>query len=112
MQTFFSPYQRLRAFCCFSALLFLALSTLLAACASDTTQSVNAGPGTSCPSTSGLKGSGSTFDNPLFTKMFAAYAQMPCGIEVSYLADGSGAGVNSCRSRLVYATRSPSDCGL
>lgn len=94
MQTFFSPHQRRKAFCCFSALLLLALSTVLAACGSDTTQSVAAGPGTTCPSTTGLRGSGSTFDNPLFTKMFAAYAHVSCGTTVSYLADGSGAGVN------------------
>lgn len=94
MQTFFSTHLRRRAFCCFSALLFLALSTLLVACVSDTTQSVTTGPGTPCSSTSGLQGSGSTFDNPLFTKMFAAYAQVSCGTTVSYLADGSGAGLN------------------
>lgn len=94
MQTVFSTHQRRKAFCWFRALLLLALSTLLAACGSDTTQLVAAGPGTPCPTTNALKGSGSTFDNPLFTKMFAAYAQVPCGIEVSYLADGSGAGVN------------------
>ena len=79
MHTLFSSHQRRRAFCCFSALLLLALSTLLAACGSDTTQSVAAGQGTACPSTSGLQGSGSTFDNPLFSKMFAAYAQVSCG---------------------------------
>ena len=94
MQTFFLTRQRRRAFCCFSALLLLALSTLLAACSSGTTQPVAAGQGTSCPSTSALQGSGSTFDAPLFTKMFGAYAHVSCGLAVSYLGDGSGAGVN------------------
>lgn len=94
MQTFFSTHKRRKSFCCFSALLLFALSTLFAACASDTTQSVAPGQGTTCPTTSGLQGSGSTFDSPLFTKMFAAYAQVPCGIDVSYRANGSGAGVN------------------
>ena len=94
MRTFFSTHQRRKAFCCFSALLLFALSTLLTACGSDTTQSVAPGQGTTCPTTSGLQGSGSTFDNPLFTKMFAAYVQVPCGIDVSYRANGSGAGVN------------------
>ena len=94
MYTLFSLHQRRRAFCCFGVFLLLALSTLLAACGSDTTQPVAAGPGTTCPTTTGLQGSGSTFDNPLFTKMFAAYAQVSCGIGVSYLADGSGAGMN------------------
>ena len=94
MHTFFSTHQRRNAYCCFSALLLFALSTLLAACGSATTQSVAAGPGTPCPTTSGLQGSGSTFDKPLFTAMFAAYPQVSCGTTVSYLADGSGAGVN------------------
>jgi phosphate transport system substrate-binding protein len=94
MRTFFSTHQRRKAFCCFSTLLLFALSTLLAACGSDATQSVAPGQGTTCPTTSGLQGSGSTFDNPLFTKMFAAYVQVSCGIDVSYRANGSGAGVN------------------
>jgi phosphate transport system substrate-binding protein len=101
MRTFFSPHQRRRACCCFSALLLLALSTLLAACASGTTQPVAAGSGTSCPTTRGLQGSGSTFDNPLFTKMFSAYEQVPCGTTVSYLADGSGAGMNDLLEQTV-----------
>jgi phosphate transport system substrate-binding protein len=94
MYTLFSIHQRRRVFCCFGVFLLLALSTLLAACGANTTQLAAVGQGTSCPSTSGLQGSGSTFDNPLFSKMFAAYAQVSCGIGVSYLADGSGAGMN------------------
>ena len=77
-----------------SAFFLLTLSLLLVACGQTGTQAVTNVLGTSCPSTSGLQGSGSTFDNPLFTKMFAAYAQVSCGTPVSYRADGSGAGVN------------------
>lgn len=94
MHTLFSTHQRRRAISCFSTLLLFALSTLLAACGSDTTKPGAVGQGTSCPSTSGLQGSGSTFDAPLFSKMFAAYAQVSCGLAVSYLGDGSGAGLN------------------
>lgn len=75
-----------------SAFLLLTLGLLLAACGQGT-QATNA-LGTPCPPTSGLQGSGSTFDNPLFKQMFAAYANVPCAPTVSYLADGSGAGVN------------------
>jgi phosphate transport system substrate-binding protein len=71
----------------------LTLSLLLVACG-QATQAVTNVLGTPCTSTSALQGSGSTFDNPLFSKMFAAYAQVPCAPAVSYLADGSSAGLN------------------
>ena len=75
-----------------SAFFLLTLSLLLAACGQGT-QGTNAS-GYPCPSTSALQGSGSTFDHPLFTQMFAAYANIPCTPAVSYLANGSGAGMN------------------
>ncbi len=75
-----------------SAFFLLALGLLLVACGQGTNAATNA-QGTPCPDASALQGSGSTFDNPLFTKMFAAYANVPCTPAVSYLADGSGAGV-------------------
>ncbi len=93
MRTLFSSHKWSSASCCFGALL-LALSMLLAACGADPTLSTAHGQGVACPTTSALQGSGSTFDAPLFSKMFAAYAQVPCGLAVSYLADGSGAGLN------------------
>ena len=94
MHTLFSLHQRRRAFCCFGVFL-LALSTLLTACGADTTQLAAVGQGTTCPSTSALQGAGSTFDAPLFSKMFAAYAKVSCGLAVSYLDDGSSAGINN-----------------
>jgi phosphate transport system substrate-binding protein len=72
----------------------LVLGLLLAACGQAGTQDTTTALGTPCPSTSALAGSGSTFDAPLFSKMFAAYAHVPWASTVSYLADGSGAGVN------------------
>ena len=95
MHTLFSLHQRRRVCCCFGVFLLLALSTLLTACGADTTQLAAVGQGTTCPSTSALQGAGSTFDAPLFSKMFAAYAKVSCGLDVSYLADGSSAGINN-----------------
>jgi phosphate transport system substrate-binding protein len=83
-----TPWRSLGAF------FLLTLSLLLVACGQAGTQDVTTALGTPCPSASALAGSGSTFDAPLFSKMFAAYAHIPCGLAVSYLADGSSAGLN------------------
>ena len=77
-----------------SAFFLLILSLILVACGQVGTQVSTTIRGTPCPSASAIQGSGSTFDAPLFSKRFAAYAQVPCGQAVSYLADGSGAGLN------------------
>jgi phosphate transport system substrate-binding protein len=39
-----------------------------------------------------LSGAGSTFDAPLFNKLFAVYPTIPCGLTVNYYPVGSGAG--------------------
>ena len=58
-------------------LTLLGLILLLAACGGGgggtTTTIGNGANGTSCPSTKNLTGAGSTFDNPLFQKMFSVY---------------------------------------
>jgi phosphate transport system substrate-binding protein len=77
-----------------STFFLLTLSLILVACGQAGTPNATNVLGTACPTTSELRGSGSTFDNPLFSKMFAAYAQVSCGTSVSYLADGSRAGMN------------------
>ena len=94
MRTSSTSHHRRTLWRAFSAFFLLALSLLLVACGQAETQAAATALGTPCPSTSALHGSGSTFDAPLFSKMFAAYAQVPCGLTVSYLADGSGSGVN------------------
>ena len=73
----------------------LGLAVLFAGCGSSTS-AVGAGTPTAvpCPSTTSLSGTGSTFDNPLFTKMFASYANATCNVQVTYTATGSGAGVS------------------
>ena len=78
-----------------SVFFLLILGLLLVACGQAGTQDTATNAlGTPCPSTSTLQGSGSTFDAPLFSKMFAAYAHVSCGLAVSYLGEGSGAGLN------------------
>lgn len=66
----------------------------------------NPGSGTptaSCPSVSGLTGAGSTFDNPLFSQMFAPanYPKAKCGVNVNYQSVGSGAGINQLLAHTV-----------
>jgi phosphate transport system substrate-binding protein len=71
----------------------LGLAILFAGCGTSST----GGTGTStvsCPNTTSLSGTGSTFDNPLFTKMFQAYSNAKCSVQVTYTATGSGAGVS------------------
>jgi phosphate transport system substrate-binding protein len=78
----------------FRLLFLLVLCPFFVACGSDATQPTATVHGTSCSSTSQLQGAGSTFDAPLFAQMFSAYARTLCGIPVTYLGGGSGAGVN------------------
>jgi phosphate transport system substrate-binding protein len=54
-----------------------------------------------CPAVSSLSGEGSTFDAPLFNKLFSVYAGTPCGLTVEYYAAGSGAGISQLISQLV-----------
>src|SRR6266487_3136690 len=74
----------------------LGLMLILAACGGSSSTSSGSGtPGAqACPSTSQLNGGGSTFINPLFSKMFAEYPNAKCGVNVNYQSIGSGAGIN------------------
>ena len=94
-------------------LALLSLILLLAACGgggnTTTTTTGNGSNGTSCPSTKNLTGAGSTFDNPLFQKMFSVYPSVKCGGNVNYQSVGSGAGINDLLQQIVDfgATDSP-----
>src|SRR5215469_778766 len=94
MRTSFTSHHGRAQWQLLSVFFLLLLGLLLVACGQAGTQDATTALGTACPSTSALAGSGSTFDAPRFSKMFAAYAHVPCGLAVSYLGDGSGAGVN------------------
>jgi len=48
-----------------------------------------------------LNGGGSTFINPLFSKMFAQYPSAKCGVNVNYQSIGSGAGINDLLTGVV-----------
>ena len=80
---------------CLSAFFLLALSLLLAACGQGGAQTPTNALGTPCSTTIQLLGAGSTFDAPLFSKMFAAYKPIACGVTVTYLGGGSAAGWNA-----------------
>lgn len=72
------------------------ISLFISACGGGGTgSSGNGTPTASCPSVSGLIGAGSTFDDPLFSQMFApnAYPKSKCGVNVNYQSVGSGAGI-------------------
>src|SRR5438067_8572490 len=71
----------------------LGLMLILAACGGSSTGSGTPGA-QSCPSTKSLNGAGSTFINPLFSKMFSQYPNAKCGANVNYQSIGSGAGIN------------------
>ena len=82
----------------------LGLTLILAACGGSST-STTTGAGTptaaACPSTSQLNGGGSTFINPLFSKMFSEYPNAKCGVNVNYQSIGSGAGINDLLQGIV-----------
>jgi phosphate transport system substrate-binding protein len=81
----------------------LGLVVILAACGQSSNTSAGSTNGTSqaCPSTNVLNGAGSTFVNPLFSKMFTEYPQAKCGINVNYQPVGSGAGINDLLQNIV-----------
>lgn len=84
------------------AMALLSLTLILAACGGSTTTGGTATPGgPSCPSVTQLNGGGSTFINPLFSKMFAAYPSAKCGLNVNYQSIGSGAGINDLLQGIV-----------
>ncbi len=66
----------------------LVMSIFISACGSTTGGNTGNGTpaATSCPAVSGLTGAGSTFDNPLFSQMFAPsnYPMTKCGVNVNY----------------------------
>ncbi len=80
------------------------VSLIISACGSSGTGGGGNGTSTaSCPSVSGLTGAGSTFDNPLFSQMFAPsnYPTSKCGVNVNYQSVGSGAGINQLLAHTV-----------
>jgi phosphate transport system substrate-binding protein len=83
------------------------VSLLISACGGSSTGSSTPGAGNTptatCPSVSGLTGAGSTFDNPLFSQMFAPsnYPTTKCGVQVNYQSVGSGAGINQLLAHTV-----------
>jgi phosphate transport system substrate-binding protein len=84
-----------RSSACFTfTLAGLCLLLLLSACggSSGGTSTTSSNTGSQCPSTNGITGAGSTFDFPLFSRMFAEYAKAGCKVQVNYQSVGSGAG--------------------
>ncbi len=83
------------------------ISMFISACGGTTTTGTTPTPGQTptltCPSISGLTGAGSTFDNPLFSQMFAPtnYPTTKCGVNVNYQSVGSGAGINQLLAHTV-----------
>jgi phosphate transport system substrate-binding protein len=82
-------------------LALLSLTLILAACGGTTTTTSGTPSGPTCPSVSQLNGAGSTFINPLFSKMFAEYPSAKCGLNVNYQSVGSGAGINDLLQGIV-----------
>lgn len=80
---------------------FLGLLLLLTACGGSSSGSTGGSTTASCPSTKSLTGAGSTFDFPLFSKMFTEYPTVKCGANVNYQSVGSGAGINDLLNNIV-----------
>ncbi|HET8906012.1 MAG TPA: phosphate ABC transporter substrate-binding protein PstS [Ktedonobacterales bacterium] len=76
----------------------VAASLVVAACGTTSTPTAN---GTTCPSTTSLSGAGSTFDAPLFSKMFTEYAGISCKVQINYQAVGSGTGITQLLQQTV-----------
>jgi phosphate transport system substrate-binding protein len=95
-----SRARRQRLLTRLSAMALLGLTLILAACGGTTT-TPGTPTGTPCPSTKALNGAGSTFINPLFSKMFAQYPNAQCGANVNYQSVGSGAGINDLLQGIV-----------
>lgn len=84
------------------AALALVLGSTLVVAACGGTNSTGTGSTTAkCPNTTSLTGAGSTFDAPLFSAMFPAYAQVGCKVQVNYQAVGSGAGITQLIAQTV-----------
>ncbi len=81
----------------------LGLTLILAACGGSSSGSSGSGTPSAqaCPSTSQLNAAGSTFINPLFSKMFSEYPNAKCGLNVNYQSVGSGAGINDLLQGIV-----------
>ena len=83
------------------AVTLLGLMFLLSACGGGSSTATAGGTGTTCPATKSLTGAGSTFDYPLFSKMFSEYPNVKCGANVNYQSVGSGAGINDLLNNIV-----------
>jgi phosphate transport system substrate-binding protein len=94
------PLPRFRRFgLAASAVLLAGLTLIISACgSSNATTGANGKP---CPSTTSLNGAGSTFDGPLFSKLFNVYPSVACGAQVNYQLVGSGAGINDLLTQTV-----------
>ena len=90
-----TPPHRRKQWKYLSAFFMLALSLLLAACGQGGAQTPTNAQGTPCSTSIQLTGAGSTFDAPLFSKLFDAYEPISCGVTVTYLGGGSAAGWNA-----------------
>lgn len=77
------------------------LMLLMTACGGSSNSGSGSSSGQTCPSTKSLNGAGSTFVNPLFSKMFAEYPNVKCGANVNYQSIGSGAGINDLLKGIV-----------
>src|SRR5437763_15742098 len=79
----------------------IGLTLILAACGGSSSSGTGTSTGQTCPSTKSLTGAGSTFINPLFSKMFTEYPNAKCGADVNYQSVGSGAGINDLLKGIV-----------
>src|SRR5712692_8838118 len=100
-QQFTSARREQHLFPRLGTILLISLTLILAACGGSSGSGSGGPGGQTCPSTKSLNGAGSTFINPLFSKMFAEYPNAKCGANVNYQSIGSGAGINDLLKGIV-----------
>ncbi|HEY8323294.1 MAG TPA: phosphate ABC transporter substrate-binding protein PstS [Ktedonobacterales bacterium] len=79
----------------------VASSLVVAACGGASSTPTGSGNAATCPATTSLNGAGSTFDAPLFSKMFTEYANAKCNVQVNYQSVGSGTGISQLLAQTV-----------
>jgi phosphate transport system substrate-binding protein len=83
-----------------TGLFFAVLSVSMVSCGGGGSTSGSDSTASSNGSDDALIGAGSSFDNPLFSKMFSEYNKLN-GLKVNYQSVGSGAGISQLTSKTV-----------
>ena len=82
------------------SLLVISAAIMFTSCGGNSGSSSNGSDSTSTADNSEILAAGSSFVNPLFSKMFSVYNQQK-GIKVNYQSIGSGGGIKQLQNKIV-----------